>query len=82
MELIKGVPRDLPVVLHVHVAEGHGVREELIQVLGTGRTDPVVQSDWRSCPKAESRERVGVESVWPFPCLLRAGCTRHRACRS
>ena len=45
MELVERHSRDLPVVFLVHVAQRHGVGEELIQVVGAGGADPFVEGD-------------------------------------
>lgn len=45
VELVKGVARDLPVVLFVHVAQGHCVGEELVQIFDAVRTDFFVETD-------------------------------------
>src|SRR5712692_2943732 len=47
MELVKRTARDLPVMFLVHIAEGHRIREKLIQVLGAGCAVLLVQSDWQ-----------------------------------
>ena len=45
MKLVKSMPCNLPMVLLVEVAKGHGIRQNLVQVLGAGRTHLFVQSN-------------------------------------
>jgi hypothetical protein len=45
MELIKGVPRNLPVMLFVHVAQGDRVGEELVQIFDAVGADFFVEPD-------------------------------------
>ena len=45
MQLVEGGARDLPVVLLVHVAQGHGVREDLVQVIDAGFTGGFIEGD-------------------------------------
>lgn len=43
VELVKRRPGDLPMVLLVHIAHGHGVRENLIEAIGAGQADFVIE---------------------------------------
>ncbi len=71
MELIKGMTSDLPVMFFVHIAEGHRVREKLIQVLGTGCAGFLVQGNWQLGDLAISLNLGGV-LVLNRPSLFRA----------
>src|ERR1700730_2469704 len=45
MKLIRSMSRNLPMVLLVEVAKSHGIRQNLVQVLGAGRTHLFIQSN-------------------------------------
>jgi len=49
VKLVEGVAGDLPVVLFVHVAQGHGVGEELVEIFDTVGADFFVESDGELC---------------------------------
>jgi len=44
---LKRGARNLPVMFLVHIAKGYGVREKLVEVLGTAGADFLVKSDWQ-----------------------------------
>jgi hypothetical protein len=45
MQLVEGVASDLPMMLFVHIAQRHGVGENLVEVLTAGRADLLIESD-------------------------------------
>src|SRR5580658_10605519 len=45
MQLIKSGPGDLPMMFFVHVAQRHGIREDLIQQFDVGCANPLIQRD-------------------------------------
>jgi hypothetical protein len=49
MELIKRGTRDLPMMLLVHVPQGHGIGENLIQAAGVGQPNLVIERQGPVC---------------------------------
>src|SRR5580692_12068447 len=45
MQLVEGVASYLPMMLFVHVAQSHRIREKLVEVLGAGCADPLIEGD-------------------------------------
>jgi hypothetical protein len=60
VELVEGGPPDLPVMLLVHVPQGHGISEELIEDLDAGRAHGRVERYGKPRDAAEMLDLLGV----------------------